>query len=164
MSDFQGRRITHEYTQNNVAPPEKVFPLLCPVREADWVPGWEYRLIYSGSGVAEYGCVFITPNDGGTETTWMVTDYDPTAYRIAFAWVNPGQVAAQIGICLSRSAEAPGQTSALIRYSYTGLSVEGNREVERYDQKWFRHKMQSWEAAINRYLQTGKRIDAAGWE
>jgi len=94
----------------------------------------------------------------------MVTDYDPTAYRIAFAWVNPGQVAAQIGICLSRSAEAPGQTSALIRYSYTGLSVEGNREVERYDQKWFRHKMQSWEAAINRYLQTGKRIDAAGWE
>jgi hypothetical protein len=45
MSKFQGKRITHEYTQNNVAPPEKVFPLLCPVREADWVPGWQYRLI-----------------------------------------------------------------------------------------------------------------------
>jgi len=171
MSEFQGKRITHEYTQNNVAPPEEVFPLLCPVREADWVPGWQYRLIYSESGVAEHGCVFITPNEDGTETTWIVTDYDPASFCIAFAWVNPGLVAAQIRICLSKSSETPspghtllGHTSALIRYTYTGLSIEGNREVERYDQKWFQHKMQSWEAAINHYLQTGKRIDAAGWE
>jgi hypothetical protein len=93
MSQFQGRRFTHEYT-HNVAPPETVFPLLCPVREADWVPGWRYRLIYSESGIAEYGCVFITPNEDGTETTWVVTDYDPPSFRIAYAWVNPGLVAA----------------------------------------------------------------------
>src|SRR5271170_5339305 len=163
MSKFQGKRVTHEYTQNNVAPPEKVFPLLCPVREADWVPGWQYRLIYSESGVAEYGCVFITPNENGTETTWVVTDYDPASFRIAFAWVNPGLVAAQIRIGLSRGSggqTSPGHTSAVIRYIYTGLSNEGNREVERYEQS-FRRKMQSWEAAINHYLQTGKRIDAA---
>jgi len=167
MSEFQGKRVTHEYTQTNVAPPERVFPLLCPVREADWVPGWQYRLICSESGVAEYGCVFITPNEDGTETTWVVTNYDPTSFRIAFAWVNPGLVVAQIRISLSRSSGAqtsPGHTSALIQYTCTGLSKEGNREVERYDEKWFRHKMQSWEAAINHYLQTGKRIDAAGWE
>src|SRR5271170_7576269 len=110
MSKFQGKRVTHEYTQNNVAPPEKVFPLLCPVREADWVPGWEYRLIYSKSGVAEDGCVFITPNEDGTETTWVVTDYDPASFRIAFAWVNPRLVAAQIRISLSKSAETQGHT------------------------------------------------------
>jgi hypothetical protein len=164
MSKFQGKRITYEYTQNNVAPREKVFPLLCPVREADWVPGWQYRLIYSESDAAEHGCVFITPNEDGTETIWMVTDYDPASFRIAYAWMNPGLVAAQIRISLSRSSEALNQTSAFIRYTYTGLSTDGNREVERYDQTWFRHKMQSWEAAINHYLQTGKRIDASGWE
>lgn len=164
MSEFQGKRVTHEYTQNNVAPPEKVFPLLCPVREADWVPGWQCRLIYSQSGVAEYNCVFSTPNEDGTETAWVVTDYDPASFRIAFAWVNPGLVAAQIRIRLSSSTEDPGHTSALIRYTYTGLSPEGNRVVERYDRYWFQHKMQNWEAAINHYLQTGKRIDAAGWE
>jgi hypothetical protein len=167
MSKFQGKRFTHEYTQNHVAPPDTVFPLLCPVREADWVPGWRYRLIYSESGVAEYGCVFMTPNEDGTETTWVVTDYDPPSFRIAYAWVNPGLVAAQIRICLSRSCgvqTSPGHTSALIQYLYTGLSIKGNREVERYDQKWFHHKMQTWEAAINHYLQTGKRIDASGWE
>ena len=167
MSEFKGKRVTHEYAQNNVAPPEEVFPLLCPVREAEWVPGWQYRLIYSESGVAEHGCVFITPNEDSTESTWAVTDYDPSSFRIAFAWVNAGLVAAQIRICLSRSVEAQnssGHTIALIQYTYTGLSPEGNREVERYDQEWFRHKMQSWEAAINHYLRTGKRIDAAEWE
>ncbi len=163
MSTFQGKRVAHEYTQNNVAPPERVFPLLCPVREAEWVPGWQYRLIYSESGRAEYGCVFITPNEDGTETTWIVTDYDPASFHIAFAWMNPGLVAAQIKISLS-SADTPGHTRALVQYTYTGLSTEGNQEVERYDQEWFRHKMQSWEAAINHYLQAGKKIDAAQWE
>src|SRR5438309_9734446 len=77
------RRVTHEYTQTNDAPPEIVFPLLCPVREADWVPGWQYKMIYSKSGVAEAGCVFTTPNGDGTETTWLVTQYDPATFRIA---------------------------------------------------------------------------------
>jgi len=162
MTGFQGKRVTHEYTQTNAAPPEKVFPLLCPVREADWVPGWQYRLIFSQSGVAEHGCVFITPNEDGTETTWVVTDYDRSSFRIAFAWVNPGLVTAQIRISLS--GKTHDSTHAHIRYSYTGLSPEGNHEVERYNQQWFTHKMQSWEAAINHYLQKGKRIDAAAWE
>ena len=77
MPAFKAVRVSHEYTQTNEAPPDKVFPLLCPVREADWVPGWKYNLIYSESGVAEDGCVFSTPNDGGPDTTWMVTRYDP---------------------------------------------------------------------------------------
>jgi hypothetical protein len=116
--------------------------------------------------------VFITPNEDGTETIWVVTEYNPASFHISFAWVNPGLVAAQISICLTSSSgvqtsaghASPDHTSALIQYTYTGLSTQGNRDVERYDQKWFRHKMQSWETAINHYLQTGKRIDAAGWE
>jgi hypothetical protein len=153
------RRVTHEYTQTNDAPPDAVFPLLCPVREADWVPGWQYTMIYSKSGVAEAGCVFTTPNDDSTQTTWLVTDYDPARFRIAFAWVNPGQVAAQIEISLKRNSQ--GTTTAVIRYTYTGLSTAGNQEVERYDKKWFEQKMQGWEAAINHYLRTGKAIGVA---
>ena len=153
------RRVTHEFTQTNAAPPETVFPLLCPVREADWVPGWQYKMIYSKSGVAEAGCVFTTPNDDGTQTTWLVTEYDPARLRIGFAWVNPGQVAAQIEISLKKNSK--GATTAVIRYTYTGLSAVGNREVERYDRKWFEQKMQGWEAAINHYLRTGKAIGVA---
>jgi len=160
MTDFQGRRVTHEYTQTNFASPEVVFPLLCPVREAEWVPGWRYRLIYSESGVAEAGCVFVT-EENDRETTWVVTEYDAAAFRIAFVWVDAGRVTAQIRIELERSGDS---TSAHIRYTYTGLSPEGNHEVERFDEGWFQKKMQGWEAAINHYLKTGRLIDTAGWE
>jgi hypothetical protein len=227
MTNFQAQRVTHQFTQTNLAPPETVFPLLCPVREADWVPGWQYRLIYSKSGFAELGCVFIT-EENHRETTWIVTEYDPAAFRIAFVWVDPGTMTAQIRIQLepapaatsaSHSLEGvlpsqklaaerrqtqklaaerrqnkahgvsrgykganneapegrkigraanppvpPSQTTAHIQYTYTALSLEGNREVERFTETWFHHKMQSWESAINHYLRTGKRIDAPTWE
>src|SRR6266852_3930963 len=162
MREFRATRVTHEYTQTHDAPPEKVFPLLCPVREADWVPGWQYRVIYSQSGVAESGCVFAIPNEDGSETIWLITEYNAADFHIAFAWVNPGMAAAQIAISLT--AGARNTTRAGIRYVYTGLTPEGNKEVARYDEKWFQHKMQSWEAAINHYLRTGKLIEAPTWE
>jgi hypothetical protein len=37
------------------APVEQVFPLLCPVRECDWLEGWNCTLLHSGSGLAEKG-------------------------------------------------------------------------------------------------------------
>lgn len=159
MSTFKSRRVTHEYTQTNNASPEQVFPLLCPVREAEWAPGWQYRLIYSDSGVAELGCIFTTPNPPGRphaspEKTWIVTDYDPAAFRIGFVWVDPGRVATEIRIQLTRAAETT--TKAKIQYRYTGLSEEGNREIETYDENWFRNMMEEWESAINEYLGTGK--------
>jgi len=160
--DVQSKRVTHQWVQTNSAPPERVFPLLCPVREADWVPGWQYRMIYSKSGVAELGCVFTTPNEDGSETTWMVTEYKPAEFRIAFAWVNPEVVAAEIRICLE--AKGIHETAAHIQYTYTALTESGNREVERFDPAWFANKMQGWEAAINRYLRTGRKIDGGQWE
>jgi hypothetical protein len=170
MIAFKSHRVTHEYTQTNLATPEKVFPLLCPVREAEWVPDWQYRLIYSESGIAENGCIFTTPNlpasgpqgQVAPETSWIVTEYDPTAFRIGFVWMDPGLVVAEIRIQLTPTPHAT--TLAYIRYRYTGLSADGNREVERYDQKWFLTKMQGWETAINHYLRTGKKIDSPAWE
>jgi len=162
MSAFDAKRVSHEYTQTNDAPPEKVFPLLCPVREADWVPGWQYRLIYSGSGLAEDGCVFSTPNDAGPETLWMVTHYDPTALTIAFAWIEPGMIATQIRIALGPSPG--GKTSTRICYLYAGLSPAGNAVLDRCTTEWFRSKMQTWETAINYFLRNGTLIRAAAWE
>ncbi len=169
MTAFKATRIVHEFTQTNPAAPEKVFPLLCPVREADWLPGWQYRLIYSDSGVAELGCVFTTPNPPGShvqgqaaaettwaETTWIVTDYDPAAFRIAYLWINPGRVITDLRIQLTPSDQRA--TATHIRYRYTGLSPEGNRELEHYTQPWFEANMKNWETTINHYLRTGKKM------
>ncbi len=155
-------RAIHEYTQLNSATPEKVFPLLCPVREAEWVPGWEARIIYSQTGVAESGCVFTTPNAGAAETVWTVTHYDSGAYEIAFVWVDPGRITAQIRITLQRGEANTTRTH--LRYVYTALSTAGEEEIGRYDAAWFQRKMQNWQSAINHYLETGKMIDAGAWE
>ena len=162
MSIFDATRVPHEFTQTNDAPPEKVFPLLCPVRELDWLPGWKYRLIYSLSGVAEDECVFTTPNDAGAETVWMCTHYDPASHAIAYAWVRPGMVATQLRISL---APLPGgKTSTHIRFVYTGLSEAGNAWVAHYTPERFRKNMQTWESAINHYLRTGELILGTTWE
>jgi len=164
MTAFKGNRVVHEFTQTNPASPERVFPLLCPVREADWLPGWQYRLIHSDSGVAELGCVFTTPNppaaqgDAATETTWVVTDYDRADFRIAYLWIKPGLIVTELRIRLSRCDEEA--TSTHIHYRYTGLSPEGNRELESYDEKWFEARLRNWETTINHYLTTGKKMVA----
>jgi uncharacterized protein YndB with AHSA1/START domain len=146
------KRVAHTYVQTNNATPNKVFPLLCPVREAEWVPDWEYRLVYSKTGIAELGCVFATPNADGGETTWIVTEYEPPQ-RIAFAWFWPGMIATRLIIDLAPVGDS--RTSASITYEYTALSDAGERELDSYDERWYEAKMRGWEAAINQYLGTG---------
>jgi hypothetical protein len=162
MSAIAAKRVSHEYTQTNDAPPEKVFPLLCPVREGDWVPGWKYQMIFSESGVAEDGCVFTTPNEDGPETVWMVTHHDPANFQIAYAWVQPGMIATQLRISLAPAAG--GKTSARIRYVYTGLSAAGNAVLDGYTAEWFGEKMRSWEKALNHFLRNGCLIQSAELE
>lgn len=152
------KRVQHTYIQRNHAAAEKVFPLLCPVREADWIPDWKYRLVYSKTGVAELGCVFTTPNNDGSETTWVVTEYDPVNRRIAFAWVWPRMIATRLSIRLEPGAA---ETKSHISYEYTALSEAGEREMEGYGEEWFAAKMNGWESAINHYLRTGQMIEPA---
>ena len=167
MTAFTSYRVTHEFIQTNPATPEKVFFLLCPVRESDWLPGWQCDLIYSDSGIAELGCVFTTPNppssvahgEAASEITWIVTDYDPAAFRIAFVWINPGHIITELRIQLAATEQK--QTRTHIRYRYTGLSLQGNLELEGYTQKWFEAKIQNWETTINSFLRTGRKMSAS---
>ena len=158
--NWSAERVVREHVQTNVATPQRVFPLLCPVREADWVPGWQYRMICSQSGVAEPGCVFTTPDDTDSEATWVVTEYQPPR-RIGFVWVQPGLVAARLRFELE---PAGGKTRLRAHYEYTGLSAAGNAAVQRYTPAWFETKMRRFEAALNHYLETGKMIQGEAWE
>lgn len=60
---------THRVTRTRVlrinGPRDVFFPLLCPVREAEYLSDWEAEILYSKSGVAEEGCTFRTQNPGG---------------------------------------------------------------------------------------------------
>ena len=56
---FKAKHITRSYEQTINADPSTVFDLLCPVKEAEWLDGWDYTLLHSESGLAEEGCVFL---------------------------------------------------------------------------------------------------------
>ena len=87
-SEFKASRITREFSHQVQAPPEQVFPLLCPVREHDWIPYWECQLVYSASGKAEDGCVFCTDLPDHGRAIWTVSRYEPPR-RIQFVVTYP---------------------------------------------------------------------------
>ena len=76
MEIFQPVRVKRTYVQTLNAPPDSVFPLLCPVRETEWVNGWVPRLVITSSGYIEPDCVFVIP-DKPQESIWVVTQWKP---------------------------------------------------------------------------------------
>ena len=154
---------TRTYTQRIHASPERVFPLLCPVREAEWLDGWTYELLRSASGYAEEGCVFRTTLPGEPETIWIVTRHEPGAGRVDFARVTAGRVATRLTVRVQAAGE--GQSSVDITYELTPTSPEGERIVTgRHAEEAFHKSMAWWERSMNHFLATGTilRETAAG--
>lgn len=137
------------------AGPGRVFPLLCPTREYDWIETWKCRMVYSESGRAEPDCIFTTdfPTDG-PQDTWVVSRYEPPLL-IEFVRVNPLR-AMRYTIRLRETA--PGQTEAEWRQVVTGLSDEGNSFVQGLDEAAFQKRMGEIETMLNHYLSTGRML------
>lgn len=146
--------------QRIIAAPDKVFPLLEPVREAEWLDGWEYEMIYSASGFGEEGCVFKTAHHHEAETIWVVTKRDETNHRVEFVMTTPDSRVGQLQIQLEDNRD--GTTSAHISYTFTALSEEGNRFVDDYTEEAFNHRMLHWERSMNHFLETGNVLKAHG--
>ena len=79
------------------ATPDRVFPLLCPVVEGDWIPDWRCTMVHSTSGIAELGCVFLREGE-----TWITTRYEPPR-RIDYTIFVPDQAVGTLEISLTAS-------------------------------------------------------------
>jgi hypothetical protein len=149
--------VTRTFTQRIKASPDRVFPLLCPVREAEWLDGWTHQLLRSESGLAEEGCVFRTVFPGEPETIWIVTRHEPGTGRVDFARVTAGLVATRLTIQV-RPARA-GESSVEITYEFTPTSSAGVRLVsERHSEDAFHESMKWWEASMNHFLESGTTL------
>ena len=154
--EFRGTQRTHNYTQINYGNIEDVFHLLCPVREKDWLDGWDYTMIQSKSGVIEKDCVFTTPHHGEFETIWHVTQHDKLNYKVEFLRITPEENVVRINIRLKRIDEQ--QTKVFIDYQYTALNENQNNFINTELEQTFIESMQWWEKAINHYLETGEML------
>jgi hypothetical protein len=146
-------RVVRTFVQDILAPPEAVFPLLCPVREKEWLPGWDARMIHSVSGLAEHGAVFETPHAAG-RTLWLVTEYD-SPRRIAFARWQPDGLVVHIEIVLAR--KHAGGTAVGICYTYTATGETGADALAAMGEDAWLKSMSAWETNMNAWLRHAMR-------
>jgi hypothetical protein len=156
---FTARRATKTYRQTINAAPGTVFPLICPVREAEWLDGWQYAMIYSASGLVEEGAVFSTPHEGEADTVWIVTKHDPGNREIEFARFTPASRTCVLRIVVSAKAESSSFVD--ISYTYTATTPAGNAFIESLTEEAFVEAVTFWERSMNYFLATGKKLTEA---
>lgn len=150
-------RISHTYTQRLIAPPETVFPLLCPVRERDWITGWDPIEVISDSGLAEPDCIFITPAEPDN-ALWIIVRHDRASHYVEMLKLTPSTTVCRLWIQLTG---APHGCNASITYSHTSLGPAGDAFLATFTPSYFEAFMQGWEARLNHYLETGKALEHA---
>jgi hypothetical protein len=155
-SSFRAKSVTRSGTIRLHGPIDQVFPLFGPVREKDWAPGWNPRILAPLNRDVAEGMVFTVQEPEGT-AYWMVTQFDATEHLITYANVTPGFIVNRIVIRCR--PVGPKETEAVVAYTHPGLSDPGNRFAESQTEGAYAAKMQHWQIAINHLLTTGKRIE-----
>ena len=145
-------RATHSYVQHLVASPDRVFPLLCPVREADWIEGWDPLQVTSATGVAERDCVFVTAAEPA-DAIWYITRHEADAGFVEMLKVTPGVTACRLSIQLQAT---PQGCDATVTYLHTSLGTPaGDAFVAAFSAEYYRQFMRDWEDRLNHYLAHG---------
>jgi hypothetical protein len=155
MTPFKAQRVVKRHTLHLVAPPADVFPLLCPVREYEWIEPWSCDMVFSASGVAENNAVFTTNFSAqGGEETWVVCCYEPDR-AIAFIRLIPGFKVNRLDIALTA---ARGGTVVHWTHTYTGLSEDGNQWIQQLSDDALDLEKAAIERMLNHYLQSGRML------
>lgn len=159
MNVSKPNRKKHGYAQHLNAPPKTVFPLLCPVLEVEWVPGWMPEAVISQSGVCERDCMFITRPETPSEprnAIWVVTKYDPDNLALEMYKVAPEHTISKLEISLV--GDSDNSTTAHISYEITAIGAAGDMFIKEFTEEWYEDFMVEWEKAMNHYLDTGNKI------
>jgi hypothetical protein len=142
------------------AKPAAVFPLLCPVLEYAWLPGWKCRMAYSESGVAENNCQFYTQEGFGRTALWTCVAYEPDTFVDYL--VTTGRDAV-MRLSLRLTPAENDRTDVDWRMLFTGLSALGRFVINRrFSPAAFDSMMRDRERELNWYLTHGTMSGATG--
>jgi hypothetical protein len=84
-----------------------------------------------------------------------VTRHEPENWLVEMVKITPGITACRLIVRLYPSGSG---CNAVVTYSYTSLGPEGTKFVESFTEKYYREFMRAWEAELNYYLSTGKKL------
>lgn len=147
------RKVT-EGTAVCTGTPGEIFPLLCPVREYDWIDNWSCDMVYSLSGIAELGCVFRHDGGWGVET-WTVTGYEPDT-AISFVRVLDGMWVVTLELTLTPAS--PATTELRGKATVTALGPKGAELLRTRPVEEVSLSFEGLFTTLDHYLRTGKKI------
>ena len=151
----QYQRVVRKHTIQINASTEKVFPLLCPVRESEWLPGFHSKTVYSDSGISELDAVFLTHEDTSNEAVWTIPVYEKDNF-IELVYYQAKLKVVVIKLQLNKDNDT--KTSLQVEYTYTALSEEGNKQVISITEESFKKQISIWEICFNYLFKTGTKI------
>jgi len=140
------------HTMHLTTPPEAIHPLLCPVREREWIEGWQATVLRSVSGRAEEGCLFATPGQAGPDWLWMIVRHQPD--HIRFAIHAPGSHATLLDLRLT-----PEDKGTCLNWAYdlVPLTEVGEAYIQGYQAR-FPAAMSLLERRLTHFLATGAML------
>ena len=146
------------------AAPREVFPLLCPVLEDKWIPGWECDLLYTRSGINETGCVFREnlsgPNlfEEPVTATWITILHDPQATRVEFIIMYENRAVARSSVQVSLAEN--GYSRINWSKELTSLSPKNDRfpDQDIHDKMLF--SLDFLADTLTHYCETGRMMEA----
>jgi hypothetical protein len=101
-----GSRTRHVASVRVAARPANVFALLCPIREREFIEGWQCDLIFAESGGIEREMIVTTAGTGSQARIWFVADHDPAARYLRYVVIEPGLWLRTLEVRVEGHAEA----------------------------------------------------------
>ncbi len=114
------RHVVLSFTHELAADPDAIFPLLCPVREYEWIHDWRCELVHTTSGLVEPGCVFVTSYAPEGRTVWVTTRHDPAARAVEFVRVSAETLVTRMALRV-----APRGAGSRLHIQYTLVALDG---------------------------------------
>ena len=155
MKTNPSNRLVQSYETTLPATADRIFPLLCPVREYEWIAGWECDLIHTASGVAENNCIFRTNDPAEGELTWVVSRYEPDR-AIEFVISRPDLLIIKLDLQLAENGD--GTTIMTATHTITGLNETGDAVVALLPDNFTRDRWKGLSDALAHYLRTGRML------
>lgn len=137
--------------------PDAVFPLLCPAREADWIPTWDAEIVYSETGYAARGDVFRSPGSTGFgDGVWVFTGYEENRYVELVQVTADVLIQLKVGVSPVKADEAGRETLVQWDYMLTSLTPQGAEKMTRGLVS--EENFNALQGALDHYLRQGEMV------
>ena len=157
---FEGTRIQHDFSIEYDYSPEQLFPLMCPVREYDWMSSWKGTIVYTESGYAEKYVVFYHKVPfplHNKKAYWTATQYDPDRF---LQWCITVPDLCIVVIDGKLNPLPGGRTRIDYQYRITGLSKTGNKAIkEKFSLENLLAEINQAKKEMEYYLKTGTMLE-----